>query len=57
MNLIVDHLAMFDQNIRMEVFDAIKDEQEKKYRNFSLKPAKLVTFVYLRVLLIAILWY
>ena len=44
MNEIVDHLANFEANVLPDVFAALKDEQEKAYRNYSLKPSKLITY-------------
>jgi len=50
LNEIVDHLAKFEENVAAGVFDALKDEQEKAYRNYCLKPAKLITDARLTIL-------
>ena len=45
MKVIVEHMVSFDEHVRQQVFDALKEEQRKNYRNYSLKPSKLVTYV------------
>ena len=39
---IVDHLAKFEDNVGTDVFNALKDEQEKALCNKCLKPSKLI---------------
>lgn len=43
MEAIVKQLALFEQDALTDVFDALREQQEKAYRNYCLKPAKIVT--------------
>ena len=40
---IVKKLASFEQDALEDVFAALKEQQEKAYRNYCLKPSKIVT--------------
>lgn len=40
---VVEQFVKFEQNVVVEVFDALRGQQEKAYRNFCIKPTKLVT--------------
>lgn len=40
---IVEQFARFEQDALADVFEALKEQQEKAYRNYCLKPSKLVT--------------
>lgn len=39
---IVDQFSKFEDEIDAEVFDALREQQEKSYRNYCLKPSKLI---------------
>lgn len=40
---IVEQFARFEVNVVEEVFEALREQQEKAYRNYCLKPSKLIT--------------
>lgn len=41
----MEQFARFERDALLDVFEALKEQQGKAYRNYVLKPSKLVTYV------------